>query len=364
MILLIVLRREWEWSKSEHYINLKTESILNLTSVNKKDVLYDLIFELYMNYKDKDKGIIDAKDDIIKRIKTDAKEQRPNISKINIKIHRLVAKHIIEYKSFLPLFDSDIKLSKIDEKRKKEIIDNYRGIEEKLGNNYSGKRLLVDYLFPITEVRENDVYVDSTSWTLLTEEKKNDDRSKDYSPFLTSLTDQIYISFIKGQDYKKYWRNPEEHESFDWIQLRPPSNLSDTDSSIIGYRSYLKPSGEFLFVWPEENDTINEKLKKAFSDFRHDLKDYREAVSFFNDLKIRMIGTNQYTQDILNTIIAVELFLNNPTDQSTHNRAIELIRWLDNNTDIRKYVNNENFGNEIYEILDIIETYSNRSSLI
>lgn len=343
MVLLIVLRREWECSKKVNYINLKITSLLDLPSVNKKDILYALIFELYMNYEDKDKDILDAKDDIIKKIITDAKEQRPNISTINIKIHRLVAKHIIESKSFLPLFDPDIKLSIAGDNRKKEIIDNYRGIEEKLGNNYSGKRLLVDYLFPITEVRENDVFVSSS---------------------LDPLTDQIYLSLMKGKDYKKYWRDPVEGELFDWIQLQPPINSSsgeynDNDLSIIGYRGNLKPSGEFLFVWPEENDSINAKLKKAFSDFRHDLKDYREAVSFFNELKIRLIDTSQYTQDILKTIIDVELFLNNPTDQSTHNRAIESIRWLDNNTDIRKYVNNEDFGNEIFEILDIIETYSN-----
>lgn len=125
-----------------------------------------------------------------------------------------------------------------------------------------------------------------------------------------SLIDQIYLSLILGIDYKNCWREPQKDELFDWIQLRPPINLSDTDSSIIGYRCHLKPSGEYLFVWSKENDTINDKLKMAFSDFRHDAKDLMAASNFSKDLEKRLKDAKQYTQDILKAIKDVELFLN------------------------------------------------------
>lgn len=343
MTLLIVLRREWELSKSEDYINLKIESLRNrnFSQEVKNDAL---IFELYNGYTD-------AEEDILKKEIKNAKVQHPKISKINIKIHHLVAKHIIESKSFLSLFDyPDIKLNKISiENGKDNIKSNYLSIEQKLGDNYSGKRLLVDYLFPKTEIRENDVFVPQNN------------------SLLYPLADQIYLYFIKGKEYTKYWREPEDGELFDWIQLRPPINLSgefiDTDSSIIGYRSYLKPSGEFLFVWPEENDTINEKLKKAFSDFRHDAKDLMAASNFSKDLEKRLKDTKQYIQDILKSIKDVELFLNNPTNQSLCNKAQESIKGLDDNNDIQKYFKNTAYEDEVYVILDSLETFNNTKSI-
>lgn len=91
MTLLIVLRREWELSKSEEYLKLKKESLskTNNTKINA------LIFGLYKHYKDADEIII---------------EQLREVHAIEI--HPLVAKHIIETKSFMFLFDPDIKLSK------------------------------------------------------------------------------------------------------------------------------------------------------------------------------------------------------------------------------------------------------------
>ena len=320
MTLLIVLKREWEYSKKNEYINLKYNSLKKTFSTN--NICMSLIYGLYNKFEDADAAIIQKFDKDIPIIE----------------IHPLVAKHIIDFKSFMLLFDTDNLLStdEITAYRKNKYINT----EKKLGDRFIGKRLLIDFLFPQTIVRENDVYIPSDS-----------------------ITDWIYLSLFKGNLYREYWRNPDDEELFDAIQIEPNTNLSGEyeDNRVIDYRDNLKPSGSFLIVTSNESDIINNRIKDAFSDFRHDLKDLMSAVNI-KHLQEKIKYIIRYSQIIQKVLSRIEAFLNNPTDKSLCNEAREIIKVLDNDQELKKTIQDDTYDNSVYEIRQAIEDYNLTSS--
>ncbi len=325
MTLLIVLKREWEYSKSQEngispYISLKFDSLNKLypRSITSLAIIYGL----YNKYEHADKTIIQQFD---KDIPT-------------IEIHPLIAKHIINYQGFRILFDTDNIQSTdeitVDRKNK------YIYTEDKIEDGFCGKRLLVDYMFPQTKVRENDVYVPSSS-----------------------LTDRIYLSLFNGNSYKDSWRDPYNDELFDAIQIEPNKNYSGEyeDNRVIDYRDNLKSSGIFLVVESCEDDTINNCIIKAFSDFRHDLKDLMSAVTI-KHLQERLIPVIKYVSIIQETINKTNDFLSSPFNDLLLNETRDAVKELDNNQELRNYVQNEAFEKSIYEIREAIETFNDEKN--
>ena len=321
MTLLIVLKREWEDSKDQDevinpYISLKFSSLKKLYPRN--IISLALIYGLYNQYEYADETIISQFDKDIP----------------NIEIHPLIAKHIINYKGFRFLFDTDNILStdEITVYRKKK----YFNTENKLEDGFCGKRLLVDYLFPQTKVRVNDVYVPSSS-----------------------LTDRIYLSLYNGNSYKDSWREPYNDELFDAIQIEPNTNFSGEyeDNRVIDYRDNLKPSGVFLVVNSREDDIINNRIKNAFSDFRHDLKDLMSAVNI-KHLQDSLIPVINYVSIIQGTINRLYDLMSSPFDDLLLNETRNAIKELDNNHDLRNFVQNEAFEKCIYEIRELIEHFN------
>ena len=316
MTLLIVLKREWEYSKTNRYINLKYNSLTKTLSTN--DICMSLIYGLYNKFEDADAAIIQKFDKDIPVIE----------------IHPLVAKHIIDFKSFMLLFDKSTVEITADRKNK------YINTEEKISDRFIGKRLLIDYLFPQTIVRENDVYIPTDS-----------------------ITDWIYLSLFKGNLYRKYWRNPDNGELFDAIQIEPNTNLSgeDEDNRVIDYRDKLKPSGFFLIVTSNERDIINNEIQEIFTNFRHDLKDFMSAVNI-KHLQEKIKYIIRYSQIIQKVLSNIEAFLNNPTDKSLCNEARKIIQELDNNQELKKTIQDDTYDNSVYEIRQAIEDYNSTSS--
>jgi len=321
MTLLIVLKREWEYSLSQKnginpYVNFKFDSLIK--SYPRNIVSHALICGLYNKYKDADKTIL---------------QQFHNDIPI-VEIHPLIASHIIESKGFRVLFDTDNILTEdsITIYRKNKYINT----EKKLGDDYPGKRLLIDYIFPQTEVRRNDVYVPSSS-----------------------LTDKIYISLFYGKDYKDSWREPYDDELFDAIQIEPNTNLSgeDEDNRVIDYRDNLKPSGFFLVVKSSEDDIINNKIKNAFSDFRHDLKDLMSAVNI-KHLQDRLIPVANCITIIQSSILDIDNLLKDPSTPIILNKAREAIKELDNDAELKYIIQDDKFEKAVYKIREAIEDFN------
>lgn len=238
MTLLIVLRREWLYSQDNTYINLKIQSLSKQLEANRS-----IIYSIYNKYKF-------CNESILQDVEYDP-----------IEFHRLIANRIIENEAYDVLFDfeynDEITTNRIenfsfterqlDEKGKK-------GKKEKIKN-----RLLVDYAFPYTKVRTNDIFIPRKS-----------------------LIDEIYLSLKIGLNYKEYYRLPKDGETFDYIQIVPnaDSQGSKNNQRLIPYRKYLKVTGDFLIVISEDEDKINSTLKDIFSEFRHDLKGIMDVSMF------------------------------------------------------------------------------------
>jgi two-component sensor histidine kinase len=243
MILLIVLRREYNGSLKDIYTKRKVE-ILKTTS----KPLFSVIYSIYNQFDF-------ANTDIKEEIKKDINESHIKLTTF----HPLIINNIIsDSDRYFWLFDE---LNNQDEKK-----EQYEWVEEKLKKldsvKKNSKRLLVDYLCLYTKIRENDYFI-------------IDDTKPLY------LINKIYISLNKGKEYKnvcfKYqadWSNIPD-ESFDYIQILPtpksPKENYREEYRVDSLRNKLKKDGEFLVVQTEDEYKREQILKEEFSNFRHDL---------------------------------------------------------------------------------------------
>ena len=292
MILLIVLRREWEYSQREKYISDKLNSIKKTNATN---IHISLIYGLYKEFDAKDQAIIDIMD-----------------SNRSVEFHPLVAKHIIETQSYKTLFkEYSLEIIPIKD------YGLFTFIEQKWNKEkITGKRLLLDYCFPTTIIRENDVFLPKLN-----------------------IADRIYISLMKGTDYQRYWRRPYDEELFDHIQIIDPYANSFgeyDDDRVIGYQNYLAPGGEFLVVKSEKDYELENKIKNALSDFRHDLKAIRTNLS--NDIsqlqkkwdsldskeQKKRIDRIKDHYDFLDAYIAMA---GNPKKKKNRIQIVDFLRW-------------------------------------
>ena len=264
---IIVLRREYDYSQSEAYIERKLELINNKPELTLIYSIYNQFYQL-LSFSDKEfSKNIDAKD-IIDEIEKETKKERIKL----IKFHPIILLNIINSESYKKSIYGKLNINK-----------NIFSVAEKIMEK-KGKRLLVDYSFPITKIREDDVFITS------------------------SLADKIYIFFEKGIEYKKFICEPNDKYSnipdgaFDYIQVLPNNYLVKI------LRNKLKPNGEFLLVRTEEEYKREKNLKEEFSFFRHDLQtamndsDIRLLKAYLNKLNLTV---NQIANDnsIKNTIM-------------------------------------------------------------
>lgn len=227
--LLSVLRREWKFSTDGSYIGYKKDS-LNIPPEKLNEAL---IYGLYREFEHADQAIIQRFD--------------PEVP--HVLFHPLVASNIINNGAFEILYIHE-NLGNSFHPLKNE---QYQAVEKRLDNigKSNGKRLLVDYLFPYTQVRDNDVFLPRPT-----------------------IIDEIYLSLVKGKYYQQHWRKPKDGEKFEIIQIDP-----NGDSSLISYQEYMAPGADFLIVKSEKEYELEDSIKGALSDFRHDLKPIRSHLS-------------------------------------------------------------------------------------
>lgn len=285
MVLFIVLRREWSESNNSSYINNKFKSLCKHN--NASEVVRSIIYSIYDLYSDGDEDIrcIYRREEILK-----------------IALHQLVFERLIKSGSYKILFDANGTNSGAKINRWTEVEKSYK--------DNVGKRLLVDYYFPHTNVRDEDVFI------------PND-----------SLTDRIYVSLEKGKDYKQYWRNIKDGECFDYIQIYPMKNSSNkiSDYRPIKYRNHLTKKGKFVIVEDVEKSEINNELKEEISNFRHDIKDLMNDADIQN---LRYILAETKKQSLLfNNLFNGLVFLlgNNDDKEDSLGQVREILKELDNN---------------------------------
>ena len=247
--LLIVLRREWKFSKDGSYLNSKKDSL----DIPPEKLNEALIYGLYRKFEYADPALIQKFDSEVPQVQ----------------FHPLIASHLINNRAYQSLFIENSMLRLNNEK--------YQATEKRLDDKkLDGKRLLVNYLFPYTQVRENDVFLPP-------------DKLSNPSDFINK---QIYLSLIKGKPYQQHWRRPEDGEKFEFIQI----DIDNNESLLIAYHQYLAPEGDFLIVKSDNEYELDDRIKKAFSDFRHDLKPITNNLS--NEIKLLQHYCN--AGDILN----------------------------------------------------------------
>lgn len=274
VVLLIILRREWLYSQNSTYISQKYY-LLSMGS-NLSNVNLSILYGLYNEYEGRD-------DSILKEIK------HKNI--VPAKFHRLIARNIIKNEMYDVLYENIAKENQGEEKG-----NMYKDTNEYCEKHVDSmsNRLLLDYMFPYTQIRENDVFVPRS----LTD------------PF--NLTDKIYLMLRKGTSYEKYYREPKEDEKFSYIQIDPQD---DRDMRIRGNRNRLKPEGKFLLVKLKKDFIVREELMKAFSNFRHDLK----AIMTDSDIKNLQYAfgrTEQLTGMLNEIIMLIGRFISKVTAES------------------------------------------------
>lgn len=239
-ILLIVLHREWVYSKEfwepeidgefyliNKYLDLKRKALLEMQSTS--NVNLSMLYGLYSHFKEKNQDILNRCTDNYRTI-----------------FHPVIAKNILDSESYSCLYY----WIENEDEQKKPHIQKYKHIES-MNKDKERKRLLVDYLFPYTSVKDNDTFVPSSY-----------------------LADEIYMSLKKGIDYKNYYRDPQTDEKFDYIQIEPITNIdgSYSDMRAMVYRNNLNPYGNFATVISEEDFKIQDIIRQELTFYRHDLK--------------------------------------------------------------------------------------------
>ena len=293
MVLLIVLRREWNESCHVSYIKKKIESLSG-----KEGAGSAIIYSIYDKYSDGDEEIRSIY----------AKEEYQRIN-----FHELVVEHIIKSGSYKYIYDSEYSpVGAISGEEKEKWMKT-----EEIYRNESGKRLLVDYYFPYTTVREDDVFIPD-----------------DF------LVNRIYVSLEKGKDYKQYWRNVQDDERFDYIQIYPMTNSSFeiSDYRTVKYKNHLTQKGDFIVVEDKLNTKIREEVKKELSNFRHDLKDLMTDADIKN-LRRVLAEAGELSNLFKDLFIALTALLSHKdAEESSLPQVRKILKDLDvNSVNSKKY---------------------------
>ena len=293
MVLLIVLRREWNESCHVSYIKKKIESLSG-----KEGAGSAIIYSIYDKYSDGDEEIRSIY----------AKEEYQRIN-----FHELVVEHIIKSGSYKYIYDSEYSpVGAISGEEKEKWIEI-----EKIYRNESGKRLLVDYYFPYTTVREDYVFIPD-----------------DF------LVNRIYVSLEKGKDYKQNWRNVQDDERFDYIQIYPMTNSSFeiSDYRTVKYKKHLTPKGDFIVVEDELDAKKRKAVKEALSNFRHDLKDLMNDADIKN-LRRVLAEAGELSNLFKDLFIALTALLSHKdAEESSLPQVRKILKDLDvNSVNSKKY---------------------------
>lgn len=319
-ILLIVLRREWEYSFTEKYFEIKAKSLSRSIKLDKVNEY--LLYSLYGHFKYADKDVCD--------------EIPNNIQ--NITIHPKIARNLVKIKAYSQLMYTGnwdgIGMNIVPKKEKYEHIESY--LDEKFKDSTSPKRLLLDSFFPYTKVRDNDVYIPSKG--------------------TMGLMDKIYLSFQLGKDFIYRYRYPNEEELFDFIQIEPTINSNNdyNDSRVIVYRKHLKPTGDFLLVQSKYEAEKQDSIKQAFSDFRHDLKDITGNKSI-DILSKRIVLTKSIFEKTYRLQQQLERFITKSDDNDNNIILRANLRELDNDKSIQRM--DSRLSKQICKIRDAVENY-------
>lgn len=293
MVLLIVLKREWNESCHVSYIKKKIESLSG-----KEGAGSAIIYSIYDKYSDGDEEIRSIY----------AKEEYQRIN-----LHELVVEHIIKSGSYKYIYDSEHSpVGAISGEEKEKWIEI-----EKIYRNESGKRLLVDYYFPYTTVREDYVFIPD-----------------DF------LVNRIYVSLEKGKDYKQNWRNVQDDERFDYIQIYPMTNSSFeiSDYRTVKYKNHLTPKGDFIVVEDELDAKKRKAVKEALSNFRHDLKDLMNDADIKN-LRHVLAEAGELSNLFKDLFIALTALLSHKdAEESSLPQVRKILKDLDvNSVNSKKY---------------------------
>ena len=293
MVLLIVLRREWNESCHVSYIKKKIESLSG-----KEGAGSAIIYSIYDKYSDGDEEIRSIY----------AKEEYQRIN-----FHELVVEHIIKSGSYKYIYDSEYSpVGAISGEEKEKWMKT-----EEIYRNESGKRLLVDYYFPYTTVREDDVFIPD-----------------DF------LVNRIYVSLEKGKDYKQNWRNVQDDERFDYIQIYPMTNSSFeiSDYRTVKYKKHLTPKGDFIVVEDELDAEKRKVVKEALSYFRHDLKDLMNDADIKN-LRRVLAEAGELSNLFKDLFIALTALLSHKdAEESSLPQVRKILKDLDvNSVNSKKY---------------------------
>ena len=264
-IFFIFLRNEYEYSLKGQYLKQKIESLEVFYKQDWSKIYSSVINGLYNRYEQKDPEII---------------EWCKSID--SVEIHPLIAKNIIDKNkrnNLYALYDAlFLKLNQENgdiKKKKYEDTEKYIADKQK-------RRLLLDYAFPYNQIQMNDKFIDKAKRGIellrkggnetIQEKIENDEN------FLVNILNQMYLSFMMGNEYKKYYYDPENNgkEFFDYIQIDATKNKNKKydDNRVLIYRNSLTESGCFLFIKSEEERIVQSSVSEAFRHFQHANKDF------------------------------------------------------------------------------------------
>lgn len=320
MTLLIILRWEWEFANDGTYISKKSYILKKSSEISVDKQIDSLLYGLYREFEFREQSIVNDFD--------------PNVSPI--RFHPYVAKRIIESQRYKSLY-REINEHTVESADWFEYIEKryISDIEKKKNGKHNNKRLLLDYMFPYTIVRNHDVFNPTGSET--------------------EITDRIYLSLERGKDYEKIWRNPKDNEQFDYIQLLKPMSSSTDDTRVIGYQNYLAPNGRYLVVKSQAEYESEDKIESAFSDFRHDLKILMSGTHILT-LQMILDSIDESNIKINKLINQVESFIHHTEDVELLKSLMSSIQDLENDCSLRtKIPNSGKIENTIRDIQSVIE---------
>lgn len=349
MTFLIVLRREYTYSKKEEYLFSKKEIFTHDYNEDNFRLYSSLILGLYRKYENAD----------------------PDILKYcqlldYIEFHQTITKNIIENGHYKTLYNE---ISLDTENKIKSSL--FKETEEYFNSSHTGKRLLIDYQFPHNHIGEEDIYIpkfyDYIDGIKRVEKEKYDN-VLDYQEavlrniqellpkdefFFNNLLNLIYISFQEGSNYTKHYRNPLENELFDYIQIE-----KDNEDQVKIYRNHLKGGGDFIIVKSKEEREKEEKIREIFSNFRHDFKALLDD-SEVNNLNVIFSELKELSSEVCKLSSELNSFLS-CRDKDNREQKLSMLRHLlkeleDNNL----FKKGKNYLSPVFSIIkkirDIIE---------
>lgn len=270
VVLLIVLRREWEYSQSKKYLKIKLDSLVKDEYTMQERLA--ILHALYSKYPDAD---ADLKERLGKELMTGIAG--------TIHFHPVVAKNIIASQSYDYLYDCEEMAYRFSQNEAKKIISEYIASESEYKKlERKGSRLLKDYLFPYTEIGCQDIFVPDGA-----------------------IESETFVSLRMGLHAGEVYREPHAGEKFDYIQLYPYKN--ERWNAMV-YNEFRKPGGEFWIVWSVEEQELNKRLKKEFSTFRHGLQQ-DTGISRIGSLKERLQKSVSIAERLSRLLELAELFL-------------------------------------------------------